>query len=193
MNSTLGRLINWFKSSSNRTKWIAGLVGTCVLGMAALFMLTSSPSGTVTDATHDPMASSPTLFLDVFLKLGGVLVVIVGAAFLLRRWQSGSFRPATRQLAIVESIRLSQRQALHIIRAGDKLLLIGATDQSLTLISPVELKQAIAGEVNPIDRPIQMDVNHSDLISEASGMAEGKNSPVQTLGLDFLAILKKKI
>ena len=142
MNAIAARIINWFNSASPRVKWVVGLVGVCLLGMAGLLMLTSSPTSAQGNLTGDPLSSSPALFLDVFLKLGAVIALIVLSAFLLRRWQAGSLRSPTRQLVILESLRLSQRQAIHLIQAGDKLLLVGATDQSLTLISPVELKEA---------------------------------------------------
>jgi flagellar biogenesis protein FliO len=34
---------------------------------------------------------------------------------------------------------LSPKQALHLVSVGDQQFLIGATDQSVTLISPVEV------------------------------------------------------
>lgn len=79
-------------------------------------------------------------FFNLFLQLGGVLALILGGAYLTKYFQKKIQSRSTRQLAVTESIRLSQRQALHLIQAGEHYYLVGATDQSLTLITPVELK-----------------------------------------------------
>ena len=88
--------------------------------------------------------SGLTLAVSVILKLGLVVALIYASLYLLRRWQSGAFDPARRQVTIVESARLTPRQALHLVRAGERLLLIGATDQSLTLLAEVEPRPAEA-------------------------------------------------
>jgi flagellar biosynthetic protein FliO len=76
--------------------------------------------------------------LDVVLKLGVVIGLIEVSLYLLRRWQ-GQMTGHTRQLRVVESLALSPRQTLHIVRVGSQTLLIGATDQTLTPLGPVDL------------------------------------------------------
>jgi flagellar biogenesis protein FliO len=83
--------------------------------------------------------SSPFFMLGVAVKLGGVLLLIIGGAVLLRKYQGklpGS--KSLRQVVILESVRISPRQALHLVKAGSQQLLIGATDQGIALISVVE-------------------------------------------------------
>src|SRR5690606_39073560 len=59
------------------------------------------------------------------------------------RWQVGRSGGLPRQVTILESTRLSPRQALHLVRVGSQVMLIGATDSSLTLLSEeVELVDA---------------------------------------------------
>jgi flagellar biogenesis protein FliO len=51
-------------------------------------------------------------------------------------------------MRLVETIRFSPRQAVHIVEVAGKNFLIGATDQSISILSPVELPQ-------PDEEPIQ--------------------------------------
>jgi flagellar biogenesis protein FliO len=43
-------------------------------------------------------------------------------------------------MAVVESLRLSNRQSIHLVKVAGKKVLIGATDQSITLLSEVDLE-----------------------------------------------------
>lgn len=76
------------------------------------------------------------------IKFIGVLLLIFGCALAVRRWP-GLIRGQKRKhnIAVLESVRLSPRQSLHLVRTGQKYLLLGATDQSIALISPVELTE----------------------------------------------------
>lgn len=78
--------------------------------------------------------------LDVIFKLAFVLALIYGSLYLLRRWQVGAFASARqRQLAVLETTRLSPRQSLLLVRVGERAWLIGATDQAVSLLAEVEL------------------------------------------------------
>jgi flagellar protein FliO/FliZ len=89
--------------------------------------------------TADPLGSTPLYFAGAFIKLIGVLLLIVISAVLLRRWlQIGPNARTGHQLRLLETVRLSPKQALHLIAIGDQQLLIGATDQNVSLLSPVE-------------------------------------------------------
>jgi flagellar biogenesis protein FliO len=39
----------------------------------------------------------------------------------------------------MESVRLSPKQALHVVRVGEEYFLVGATDQNVNLLSQVDL------------------------------------------------------
>jgi flagellar biogenesis protein FliO len=54
-------------------------------------------------------------------------------------------------VTLLETTRLSPRQALHLIRAGGQMYLIGATDQGVTLLAEVE--PAPAPLVEPAAQP----------------------------------------
>jgi flagellar biogenesis protein FliO len=63
---------------------------------------------------------------------------------IFRRWlQLGPNGKAVRQMRLLETVRLSPKQALHLVAIGDQKLLIGATDQNVSLIAPIR------GNINP--------------------------------------------
>ena len=112
--------------------------------------------------------------LEVFAKLIGVLLLFLGAALIARRWLGittpgiliplSSYRHHRRRLAVLESVRLSPRQALHLVRAGDHYFLIGATDSSVALVSAVgtaidldETHEAVASNEAAASSPADSD------------------------------------
>lgn len=76
------------------------------------------------------------------LKFVGVILLIFGCAIAVRRWPSLVQRQARkRSVVLVETLRLSPRQALHLIKTGESYLLVGATDQGIQLVSTVALPE----------------------------------------------------
>ena len=122
--------------------WLGGAVLAAALALSAL--LTPAAPNTLANLPTTEQPPTPSLVADaslavsVLLKLGAVIVLIYGSLFWVRRWQGGAWAIHPKQLNIIETTRLSPRQALHIIRAGERTLLIGATDQSLTLLTELE-------------------------------------------------------
>src|SRR5512147_2093200 len=117
---------------------LAGIGGAATLILAA----TGGGSG----AADDPLSAGPMFYVGVAVKLAGILLLIVGSAVLLRRWQAGrGAGRADRQVRLLETIRLSPKQALHVIQAGDQQLLIGATDSGISLLTSLQ-PEAQAGE-----------------------------------------------
>lgn len=76
--------------------------------------------------------------LTTFLALALVVSLAVLVLYLLRRVAPASGRT----VKLVESIPLEPRRALHLVQIEDRILLIGSTDGSLTLIADFE-KSAI--------------------------------------------------
>jgi flagellar biosynthetic protein FliO len=138
-------LKKWLKTSTPRQKLTAGLLIFSLLATGALFALSSA-----SETASDPLGSTPLYFAGVFIKLLGVLLLIVGSAVLFRRWtQFGPTGKTARQLRLLETVRLSPKQALHLVMIGDQQLLIGATDQSIALITHVEASKI----PTPVDTP----------------------------------------
>ncbi len=97
----------------------------------------AASAATALGAPADPLGSGGAL-VGVILKLGLVIVLIYASLYLLRRWQGGPLAARLKQVAVLETTRLSPRQALHLVRAGSQVFLIGATDQSVTVLAEVE-------------------------------------------------------
>lgn len=124
----------WFETSSKKQKLAAFLLLFSLIITGVLLTL-----GGASETTNDPLGSTPFYFVSAFVKLMGVLLLIVGSSVLFRRWlQLGPNGKVNRQMHLLETVRLSPKQALHLIAIGDHKLLIGATDQNVSLISPVE-------------------------------------------------------
>jgi len=127
-------LKKWLETSTPRQKLLAGLLIFSLLATGALFTLSSA-----SETAADPLGSTPLYFMSVLIKLGGILLLIVGSSVLLRRWMKlGPNGNTTHQLHLLETVRLSPKQALHLVSIGDQQILIGATDQSISLITSME-------------------------------------------------------
>ena len=134
MSNLLAAFTRWFKTSSQKQKLTAALLAFSFLCTIALLMLRG---GSATPS--DPLASMPLYFVGAFIKMIVVLLLIVFSSILFRRWsQSGRQGKAVHQMHLLETVRLSPKQALHLVAVGDQHLLIGATDQNVSLITQVE-------------------------------------------------------
>lgn len=96
--------------------------------------------------------------------------LVLGLMFLtlawLKRWQASGAR--AKQLAIVETLRLSPRQALHLVRVGERVLLLGASDAQVSLLT--EVNEPPASETTPdsfagVFEQLRMHVSRSSLTS----------------------------
>ncbi len=68
------------------------------------------------------------------LMLLAVLAMIPAGAWLVRRL-TGLRAGTTRSLAVLETLHIGPRERLLVIRAGTQTLLIGATGQSINLLT----------------------------------------------------------
>ncbi len=119
-----------------------------ILAVVALpFIVTSLASGGSMPPSASPgldaqgtgWVSSTWLAVNVLIKFGLVIGLLYAILYVVRRWRGGVLVKTNHQLAVLETTHLSPRQALHLVRVGDQLLLIGATDQSLTFLADVNL------------------------------------------------------
>lgn len=157
----------WFETSTPRQKLTAGLLGFSLLATGLLLAL-----GGASETSGGPLAATPLYFAGVFAKLVGVLLLIVACAILFRRWfQIGPQGGAVRQLRLLETVRLSPRQAIHLVAVGDQQLLIGATDGSIALLTPVESRLNLAPV--PAARP---DTDFGSLLHSLTLPLQGKEA-----------------
>jgi len=114
------------------------------LAAAGWLLPTAMSGGGEAGANAGGALDSASLVASIIFKLGFVLLLVYGCLWLLRRWQGAAGRTQQRRLTLLESLRLTPKQALHVVRAGDQVLLIGATDQALTVLAEVHEELAAA-------------------------------------------------
>lgn len=92
------------------------------------------------DAEESPAAPTDqsnaisTIFAGLFL----IVAAIYGGVWLYKRYGSGQgsgLAVGGQMLAVQESHAIGPHQKLHLVRVGDELLLIGATDQSISFLA----------------------------------------------------------
>ncbi len=77
----------------------------------------------------------------------GVLLLGVGGVLVLRRLRAGPGAPrGANLLSLRQTLRLSTRQSIHAIEFDDRILLVGETDKSLSLLDSGKLPERAADE-----------------------------------------------
>ncbi len=125
--------LDWFR---NQSRWVQSvvIVGLCVLLIVGIWLSTF----TYSKDTATGMVDSTGWMVGAFLKLLLVVVLIIGLAIVAKRWINQPGQSSSRQMKVVESLMLNPKRSLHIIKVGGQLLLIGATDQNISLISELD-------------------------------------------------------
>jgi flagellar biosynthetic protein FliO len=155
MNALMISFKQWLQTSSRKQKVTATLFAFSLLSTFGLILLKGS-----SQTMDDPLQSSPFYFVGVFAKLAVVLLLILAFSVVLRRWsQPGSRMGKNRKMQVMETVRLSPKQALHIVSVGDRHLLIGATDQNVSLLTAVELDK------DPMEAPMEIPAAGIDFAS----------------------------
>lgn len=147
-------------------KWALILVTIGIvfcLGIA-MFLLLPQTSQSQDDSSY---LSSTGLAFGVFLKLGVVVVLIIGLAIILKKWQTNTRITKSKQISIVETLHLSPHRSLYLIKFGDQNILIGATDQAITNIAQT-IVQTQKTQVSVDDNPLIF----SDYLSRANSSSE---------------------
>ncbi len=120
-------------------KWLAivPLLAAVMVFGPVLFSGGNSNAPAANDGTwrrNAETAATPS-FLTLGTSLGVVLLLAVGGIFLLRRLQAGQEHAREREIRVKESRRLSPKRSLHLIRAADRLLLLGESEVGLQLLA----------------------------------------------------------
>lgn len=149
MDAAIAAIRKWIENSTGKQKLFASLITFSLLATAALLSI-----GNTSSVSKDPLGSTPFYLLSAFVKLIAVLLLIVGSSVIFRRWiQPGITGRKEKQMQLVETIRLSPKQSLHLVMIGDQKLIIGATDHAISLLSPVEENLALAPAIEPGHQP----------------------------------------
>lgn len=151
MNAYWKKFQAWWAEATPKKRWTAIGLTVGVVCSILFFLVTESSSGssTVSQSVADRM-DSPLYYVGAAAKTIGVLLLIVGGAVILKRMQAKQSRVHNdKNLQIVETVRITPKQAIHLVRAGNQCFLVGATDQTLNLISQVEIDGQKIEETQP--------------------------------------------
>jgi len=146
MQSKPNQLPGWAKTWMGWPRWAQTVSLIGVMGLVAVAWFWTS-GGNGTSQETDPLGDPSLLMASVFLKLAVVVILMIAGAWILRRVQGGSWKAVDRQVKVLETTHLTPRRAIHLIRVGDRKLLIGATDQTISLLT--ELDDHLAGSIDP--------------------------------------------
>lgn len=93
----------------------------------------------------DPNSSSLTgsgmdnnaLFLRMMLSVGIVMALGIAALYVSKKVLPRVTHTAGREIRVIETTCLGPRKALHLVEVGNQRLLIGSTQESITMLTPV--------------------------------------------------------
>ncbi len=132
-------LPGWLEKLRKLPKWVQ-YGGGFLLVAISIFLLATSGSAAAkgVDGGINSPTNSLIMVFDVMIKLSVVVVLIFLSAIVYRRWQGKPAVSGQKQLTLLETLPLGPKRVLHVVKAGDQTLLIGATDQSIQLISTLK-------------------------------------------------------
>jgi flagellar biogenesis protein FliO len=87
-----------------------------------------SPKSGFTNENMDMSA----LALRVVLALGSILLLILGAAYLLRFMNGRAGNGAGRTVRVLDRCYLAPKRALYTVRFGERVLVVGVTESTIT-------------------------------------------------------------
>ena len=157
MNLSIITIRKWWEKSSKQQRTLAVLFAIGILATGMLLLISGAP------ASQNDTIGSSLYYAGVMVKLVGVLLLIVGIGIVARRWQTRSGNIPGHQLKVVESVRLSPKQVLHVVTVGERRLLIGATDQAISVLSELEAIPLAAAQPSNPELPAEK-ANFSDYL-----------------------------
>jgi flagellar protein FliO/FliZ len=87
------------------------------------------------------------------LQLAGALLLIIGiiylSVWLMKKYSGGKIAGGGGLISIVERRHLAPKQALYLIKVGEKHLLIGASDSGLQKLSDIDYLEVKAVKPSP--------------------------------------------
>jgi flagellar biogenesis protein FliO len=124
-------------SKHPRSQW--AMIGLLILVPLVVIIL-SLRVGASPAESNTLIQTQPTLFesgVDIIIKLALVLVLVFVSLYGLRFLKLGG-GVSGKKLKVIETTRLSSKQTLHLIDVGGNVYLVGATDQSVRLLTPID-------------------------------------------------------
>ena len=121
------------------------IVGISVLLLVlAAFLL---PGGGQSDPFDGPGAA-----MDLVLKLGAVLALAYVSMAALKRYTSGSVSQRGTLLEVLDSTTLGPNRSVYVVRAGQKRLVLGVTQNQITPLAELDPDDAQDVTASTIER-----------------------------------------
>jgi len=99
-------------------------------------------------------------YVNMFVSLGIVLLVIWGISVLFKRFVSvRGLATTTESLKILYTMSLSPTRTLYLVRLGDRILLIGAGDGGMRTLSEISNPDEVAAIIREIEYKGNFDLN----------------------------------
>jgi flagellar biosynthetic protein FliO len=114
---------------------VAGALIVLVLGA---LLLTGGERG-------DPF-DGPGAAMDLVLKLGAVLALAYVSLAALKRYTSGSVSQRGSLLEVLDSTTLGPNRSVYVVRAGEKRLVLGVTQNQITALAELDPDEPSAPE-----------------------------------------------
>lgn len=132
----MNKVTEWFQSilASLRKfpRWALILLSTGIVVLLALAMVFLIPQQSPSD---DIPFSNPTgLAFSVFLKMGIIIVILIGIAIVIRQMQSKMSVIPNKRIIVIETVHLSSHRTIHLLKIENEKILVGATDQNISLL-----------------------------------------------------------
>jgi flagellar protein FliO/FliZ len=94
-------------------------------------------------STAPSVGSTSGMVVRTIVGLAIVLAVVYGLYWLLRSAAKSRSSQSDERIAVIATTALAQGRALHLVRSGDELILLGATEHSVT---PIRVYSAVEAE-----------------------------------------------
>lgn len=160
MNKSNERLMAILIALRKMPRWALILLTVGVIVVLGVAMYLLLPQTQESQDSLDPTG----LAFSVFLKMGVVIILIVGLAIVLRRWQSKSRLDQSKMITVLETTHLSPHQTLYLINVDGQRILIGATDQHITNLyqATTDLSKQSADDFSEILAKTQSPYGHAE-------------------------------
>lgn len=109
--------------------------------------VTGGSSGSGSSSGTVGVSSTSGTVARTIVGLAIVLAVVYGLYWLLKSTAKSRAAQSDERIAVVATTTLAPNRALHLIRSGDELILIGATEQSVTPIRVYSAEEARAMDI----------------------------------------------
>ncbi len=148
MQSWLSGLFFRLRDKGGMTIWIWIVILLVVLGIGTIMGMPYQNIDSAAGNNGLATMGSTGHLISVFLKWMAVIGLMYIAFIFLKRWQFGGVSDQVKQLAVIERLSLSQKQAILLVRVGNRQLLLGATDQNIALLTELDQADVIQPEFN---------------------------------------------